>query len=98
MKISNGVKIKPLGDRVLVKPLTSEEVSKSGIILPESAEKQEKEQGEVVAVGNGPKIKKLHLKVGDRVVFGKYSGDELEIEKVEYKFLKDEDILGIVEN
>ncbi len=96
--------IKPLGDRVLVKPLTSEEVTKSGIILPDTAEKQQKEQGEVVAVGHGPKVKKLRLKVGDTVVFGKYSGDELEMDapdgrgKVEYKFLKDEDILGIVEN
>lgn len=91
------MKIKPLGDRVLVKPLTSSEVTKSGIVLPESAEKEQKEQGIVVATGMGDKIKKLHLKVGQTVVFGKYSGDEIEIEKVEYKFLKDEDILGIVE-
>ncbi len=89
--------IKPLGDRVLVKPLTSEEVTNSGIVLPESAEKEQKEQGEIVAIGNGAKIKKLHLKVGDKVVFGKYAGDELEVEKVDYKFLKDEDILGTVE-
>lgn len=102
MKISNGVKIKPLGDRILVKPLTSEEMTKSGIVLPESAEKEQKEQGEVVAIGNGPKIKKLHLKVGQKVVFGKYAGDEIEMDsaggKAEYKFLKEEDILGIVEN
>ena len=65
--------------------------------MPESAEKEQKEQGEVVAIGNGSKTKKLHLKVGDTVVFGKYSGDEIEMDKVEYKFLKDEDILGIVE-
>lgn len=91
------MKIKPLGDRILVKPLTSEEVTKSGIVLPATAEKEQKEQGEVVAVGAGEKIKKLHLKPGQTVVFGKYSGDEIEIDKVEYKFLKDEDILGIVE-
>lgn len=91
------MKIKPLGNRVLVKPLTSEQTTKSGIVLPESAEKEQKEQGEVVAVGSGPNVKKLRLRVGDMVVFGKYSGDEIEIEKVEYKFLKDEDILGIVE-
>jgi chaperonin GroES len=98
------MKIKPLGDRILVKPLTTEEVTKSGIVLPESAEKEQKEQGEVVAIGNGPKIKKLHLKVGQTVVFGKYAGDEIEMDspsggpsKVEYKFLKEEDILGIVE-
>lgn len=97
MKISNGVKIKPLGDRILVKPLQNEEITKSGIVLPESAEKEQKEQGEVVAVGAGDKIKKLGLKPGQTVVFGKYGGDEIEIDKVEYKFLKDEDILGIVE-
>lgn len=93
--------IKPLGDRVLVKPLTSEEVTKSGIVLPDTAEKEKKEQGEVVAIGEGEKIKKLNLKVGDKVLFGKYAGDEVEMgegaNKVDYKFLKDEDILGIVQ-
>lgn len=95
------MKIKPLGDRILVKPLTSEEVTKSGIVLPDTAEKEKKEQGEVVAIGEGEKIKKLNLKVGDKVLFGKYSGDEVEmgegVNKVEYKFLKDEDILGVIE-
>ena len=89
--------IKPLGDRILVKPLTQEEVTKSGIVLAATAEKEKKEQGEIVAVGDGEKIKKLNLKVGDKVLFGKYAGDEVEIDKVEYKFLKDEDILGIVQ-
>ena len=91
------MKIKPLGDRILVKPLTEDTMTKSGIVLPESAEKEQKEQGEIVALGSGDKIRKLKLKVGQRVVFGKYAGEEIEIEKVEYKFLKDEDILGIVE-
>ena len=91
------MRIKPLGDRILVKPKTAEEVTKSGIVLPATAEKEQKEQGEVVAVGNGAKIKKLHLRPGQIVVFGKYGGDEIEIEEVEYKFLKEEDILGIVE-
>ncbi|MBI2607941.1 MAG: co-chaperone GroES [Candidatus Doudnabacteria bacterium] len=95
--------IKPLGNRVLVKPLTQEEVTKSGIVLPDTAEKEKKEQGEVVAIGDGEKIKKLNLQIGDKVLFGKYAGDEVEMEspdgkgKVEYKFLKDEDILGIVQ-
>jgi len=89
--------IKPLGDRILVKPLRAEEVTKSGIVLPDTAEKEKKEQGEVVAIGEGEKIKKLNLKVGDKVLFGKYSGDEVEMDKVEYKFLKDEDILGVIE-
>ena len=88
--------IKPLGDRILVKPLKSEEVTKSGIVLPDSAEKEKKEQGEVVAIGDGEKIQKLGLKVGQKVLFGKYSGDEVEMDKIEYKFLKEEDVLGIV--
>lgn len=91
------MKIKPLGDRILVKSKTAEEVTKSGIVLPATAEKEQKEQGEIVAVGNGEKIKKLNLKAGQTVVFGKYGGDEIEIDKVEYKFLKDEDILGVIE-
>lgn len=89
--------IKPLGDRVLIKPLTHEEVTKFGLVLPDTAEKEKKEQGEVVAVGEGDKIRKLNLRVGDKVMFGKYAGDEVEIDKVEFKFLKDEDILGIVQ-
>lgn len=80
-----------------MRPATAEAVTHSGIVLPESADKQEKEQGEIVAIGSGQKIKKLHLKVGQTVVFGKYAGEEIEIDKVEYKFLKDEDILGTVE-
>jgi chaperonin GroES len=89
--------IKPLGDRILVKPLPVEEVTKSGIVLASTSEKEKKEQGEVVAIGDGEKVKKLNLKIGDKVIFGKYAGDEAEIDKVDYKFLKDEDVLGIVE-
>ncbi len=89
--------IKPLGDRILVKPIMGEEVTKSGIVLPDSAEKERKEQGEVMAIGDGEKIQKLGLKVGQKVLFGKYSGDEVEMDKVQYKFLKEEDVLGIVE-
>ncbi|MBX4186901.1 MAG: co-chaperone GroES [Candidatus Doudnabacteria bacterium] len=91
------MQIKPLGDRVLVKPLTTEEVTKSGIVLPDTAEKEKKEQGEIVAIGEGEKIRKLNLKIGDKVLFGKYAGEEVEVDKVDYKFLKDEDVLGIVE-
>ena len=101
------MQIKPLGNRVLVKPATTEEVTKSGIVLPDTADKEKKAQGKIVAVGNGEEITKLGLKVGDTVVFGKYSGDEVEMDengtKVEYKVLyvgheKDEsDVLAIVE-
>lgn len=92
------MKIKPLGDRVLVKPATKEDTTASGIVLPDSADKEQKEQGQVVAIGTGVNIKKLKLKVGDTVLFGKYGGEDIEIDKEEYKFLKDDDVLGIVQN
>ncbi len=88
--------IKPLGDRIVVKPLEAEETTKSGIVLPDTAEKERKAQGEVVAIGEGEKIAKLKLKVGDKVLFGKYSGDEVEVDKVEYKILKDEEVLAVI--
>lgn len=91
------MKLKPLGDRIVVKPVTQEEVTKSGIVLPDTVEKEKKEQGEVIAIGDGEKIKKLNLKVGDKVIFGKYAGDEVEIEDTEYKVLKEEDVLAVIE-
>ncbi len=88
------MKLTPLGDRIIVKPVTQEEVTKAGIVLPDTVEKEKKEEGEVVAVGEGEKVKKLGLKVGDKVIFGKYAGDEVELEDVEYKVLKEEDVLA----
>ncbi len=85
------MKIKPMGNRVLVKQSTTEEVTKSGIVLPETADKEKKAQGTIVALGTGDEIAQSGLKIGDVVVFGKYSGDEIEIDedgkKVEYKIL-----------
>jgi chaperonin GroES len=89
--------IKPLGDRVVVKPLAQEETTKSGIVLPDTAEKERKAQGEIVAIGEGEKIQKLNLKVGDKVIYGKYAGDEVEVDKVEYKILKDEEVLAVMQ-
>lgn len=101
------MKVKPLGNRILVKQLTTEEVTASGIVLPASSEKEKKTQGTIVAVGNGEAITQLGLKVGDVVMFGKYSGDEIEVEeggkKEDYKVLsvgpdKDEgDVLAVIE-
>ncbi|HTL39281.1 MAG TPA: co-chaperone GroES [Methylomirabilota bacterium] len=88
--------IKPVGDRILVKPSKIENTTKSGIVIATSEDK-EKALGEVVAIGTGEKIGKLNLKVGQKVMFGKYAGDDVEIDRVEHKFLKDEDILGIVQ-
>ena len=101
------MKIKPLGNRVLVKQMTDEQVTKSGIVLPDTADKEKKAQGKIVTLGNGAEIAALGLKVGDTVVFGKYAGDEIEMDeenkKVEYKILyvgkekDDSDILALVE-
>ncbi|MFA6909476.1 MAG: co-chaperone GroES [Patescibacteria group bacterium] len=91
------MQLKPLGDRVIVKTTKGEEVTKSGIVLPDTVEKEKKEEGEIIAIGSGEKVAKLGLKVGDVVIFGKYSGDEIEIEDIEYKVLKEEDVLAIVQ-
>ncbi|MDP2683562.1 MAG: co-chaperone GroES [bacterium] len=91
------MKLKPLGDRIIVRPVTEEEVTKSGIVLPDTVEKEKKEEGEVIAIGDGEKILKLGLKVGDKVIFGKYSGEEVTIDDIEHKVLKDEDVLAKVE-
>ncbi len=97
------MKIKPIGDRILVKQFTEEEVTKSGIVLPATAEKEKKAQGKIVALGNGGEISRLGLKEGDTVVFGKYSGEEIEIENEEYRILSvskekdDSDVLALVE-
>ncbi len=101
------MKVKPLGNRVLVKQLSSEEVTKSGIVLPATADKEKKAQGKIVELGNGSEIAALGLKVGDTVVFGKYAGEEVELEEngetVDYKILyvgkekDDSDVLALVE-
>ena len=90
------MKIRPLGDRLVVKPISAETTSKSGIVIPTTAEKEKKAEGVVVAIGDGEKVKKLNLKIGDKIMFGKYSGDEVQIEKTEHKFLKDEEILAVI--
>jgi len=88
--------IKPLGDRILVAPIKEEEVTKSGIVLPDAA-KEKRAEGNIAAIGNGEKVAKLGLAVGQRVIFGKYAGDEIKIEDKEYKILNHEDLLAVVE-
>ena len=95
------MKIRPLGEKVLVKLLQSEEKTKGGIILPDTA-KEEKAEGQVVAVGTGKKldtgkVQPLEVKKGDRVIFGKYAGDEVIIDGEKHKILKEEEILAIFE-
>ncbi|MGB9683119.1 MAG: co-chaperone GroES [bacterium] len=95
------MKLKPLGDRVLVKPIEVEEKTKSGIVLPDTA-KEKPQQGKVLAVGQGRlldngQLVPLQVKEGDRVLYSKYSGTEVKIENEEYLVLSERDILAIIE-
>ena len=91
------MKLKPLGDRVLVKPIEEKAVTASGIVLPDTKDKEKKEEGEILGVGTGEKITKLGLAVGDRVIFGKYAGDDVEVDGTDYKFLKHDEVLAVVQ-
>jgi chaperonin GroES len=95
------VKIRPLQDRVIVKRIEEEEKSKGGIIIPDTA-KEKPQEGKVIAVGKGKanedgKITPLDVKVNDRVLFGKYSGTEINFDGEEHLIMREEDILGIIE-
>lgn len=90
-----GVNIKPLSDRVVVEPLPAETQTASGLFIPDSA--QEKQQkGKVAAVGNGKKDYDMTVKVGDTVLYGKYSGTELKLDGKDYLIMREDDILAIV--
>lgn len=88
--------LKPLGDRVVVEPMSEEETTASGIILPDTVDKEKKAEGKIIAIGEGEKIKALGLKVGDKVIFGKYAGEEVTVDKIDYKILTDEDVLAVI--
>ena len=95
------MKFRPLHDRVLVRRLESEEKTRGGIIIPDTA-KEKPAEGEVIAVGNGVrdesgKIQPLDVKVGDRILFGKWSGTEVKIDGEDLLIMKESDILGIIE-
>ncbi|RKY30991.1 MAG: co-chaperone GroES [Candidatus Omnitrophota bacterium] len=95
------LKLRPLGDRVVVEPLEAQEKTKGGIILPDTA-KEKPQQGKIIAVGKGRidengKHVPMEVKVGDVILYGKYSGTEVTIDDKEYVILREEDILAIVE-
>jgi len=95
------MKVRPLGDRILVKRITEEEKTKGGIIIPDSA-KEKPMEGKVVAVGKGKvlddgKLLPIEVKPGDRIIFSKYSGTEFKVDGEELLIMKEEDVLGIVE-
>ena len=87
--------IKPLADRVLVKPANAEEKTSSGIIIPDSA-KEKPLKGEVLAVGNGTKDEDMVVKKGDTVLYGKYAGTEIDWEGEKYLIMRQSDILAII--
>ena len=94
------VKIQPLGDRILVKPLEAKEVKKGGIIIPDTA-KEKPQEGKVVAAGKGKisedgKLMPMELKAGDRILYGKYSGSEIKIDDEDHLIMHQEDVLGIL--
>jgi len=94
------MKIRPLHDRVIVRRLEEERKSAGGILIPDNAA-EKPDQGEVIAVGNGKvledgKVRPLDVKVGDRILFGKYSGSTVKVEGVEYLVMREEDIMGVI--
>jgi len=89
------VKIRPLGDRVVIKPAPAETKTSSGIIIPDTA-KEKPQRGTVVAVGQGKKDEPLTVKVGDVVLYSKYAGTEINIDGEDYLIMKESDILAII--
>lgn len=95
--------IKPLHDNVIVKPITIDQVTKSGIVLPDTVDKEKPEKGEIVAIGPGKLTENgnrapISVQIGQRVMFKKYSPDEIKIDGEEYLVITDADILAVLEN
>jgi chaperonin GroES len=95
------MKIRPLHDRVIIQRLEEEEKTKGGIIIPDTA-KEKPQEGKVIAVGPGKILENgtkttLDVKIGDKILFGKYSGTEIKIEGEEFLMMREEDILGVIE-
>ncbi len=96
-------RIRPLGDRVVLKPAEREEKTRSGIFLPDTASKERPMEGSIVAAGEGRrdesgKLIPMSVQVGDKVIFAKYSGTEFKIDDVEYLILAEKDILGVIQD
>ena len=95
------MKVRPLQDRVLVRRVAEEEKTKGGIIIPDAA-KEKPAEGEVIAVGSGKvdekgKVRPVSVKKGDRILFGKYSGNEIKIDGIDHLILREDDVLGVLE-
>ncbi len=94
--------LKPIGDHLIVKPVAKEEMSASGIIIPETVNKERPERGEIIAVGPGRMLENgqrsvIDVKVGDQVVFKKYAPDEVKVDDVEYLVIKADDVMAVIE-
>ena len=94
--------IRPLHDRIVVKRVNEQETTQNGIFIPDSA-KEKPQQGEVMAAGNGKRLEdgtvvKLDVKTGDRILFGKYSGNEIKLDGVEYIIMREDDVLGVLDS
>ena len=95
------MKIRPLYDRIVVKRIDEQETTRSGIIIPDSAQEKPQE-AEVVAVGNGKRLEDgklvaLTVKAGDRILFGKYSGNEIRVDGEDYLIMREDDVLGVLD-
>ena len=95
------MKIRPLYDRIVVKRIDEQETTRSGIIIPDSAQEKPQE-AEIVAVGNGKRLEDgklvaLDVKVGDRILFGKYSGNEIRVDGEDYLIMREDDVLGVLD-
>ncbi len=93
--------IRPLYDRIVVKRIDEQETTRNGIVIPDSA-KEKPHEGEVMAIGKGKRLEDgtmvaLDIKTGDRILFGKYSGNEIKLEGVEYIIMREDDVLGVLD-
>lgn len=101
MAAATAVKLRPLGDRVIVKPIEKKDEVRSGLIIPDTA-KEKPQEGEIIAAGKGKvgddgKLIPMDVKAGDKILYGKYSGTEVKIDGQEFLIMHQDDILGIVE-
>jgi chaperonin GroES len=97
---ANNMNLRPLYDRIVVKRIEEQETMRNGIVIPDSA-KEKPQEGEVIAVGHGKrledgKLANLDVKVGDRILFGKYSGSETKLEGTEFLIMREDDVLGVL--
>jgi len=95
------INIRPLYDRIAVKRIDEQETTRNGILIPDSA-KEKPQEGEIMAIGKGKRLEDgtvvpLDVKTGDRILFGKYSGNEIQLDGVEYIIMREEDVLGVLD-